>query len=371
MGTQFFLFGGDLVNGYTSSPDDFRTQLQGWKQAMAGFMHHRPAYSCIGNHEAILKAYTKGDNLMQVLDRWPYETESTEAIFAEQFIQPVNGPEPSDPRRPTYKENVYSFQYGPVRFIAFNNNYWVSRNLFRREATFLTGGSPEGYMLDDQMNWIQKELDKAEKDETVRFIILFAQEPVFPNGGHIQDSMWYLGDNTIRAYTYDEKEDKLKPENDGIIDVRNKLAAMIGANKKVAAVLGSDEHAYHKTLIDKTVPIGVPEKDGMEKVCAENGACSPLSGLKYPTWYIVSGGGGAPYYAMEKTPWNDYWQNFKGEMPDHTSKRGCFYYSSQENFFIIKTDNSKISLTVYNPYGEILDAIDDLMQVKKISSNEN
>ncbi|MCP5046899.1 MAG: metallophosphoesterase family protein [bacterium] len=363
-GAQLFIFGGDLVNGFTNSPDDFRTQLQAWKQAMAGFRHHRPAYSCIGNHEAILRAFSKGRSSFLVLDRWPYETESTEAVFAEQFVNPQNGPVPSDSRRPTYKENVYSFQYGRVRFISFNNNYWVARNLFVREATYRTGGAPEGYMMEDQLEWIQKELDDAEKDRNTKYIVMYAQEPVFPNGGHVTDSMWYKGDNKIRAYTYSESSGKLEPEKEGIIEVRNRLVTMIANNKKVAVVLGSDEHSYHKVLIDKNVPIGVPAIDGMDKVCGEGGTCSPLKDLEYPTWYLVCGGGGAPYYSVEKTPWNSYWQNFSGTMPDHTSKRGCFYYSSQENVFIFKADEAKISLIVYNPYGEVLDSFEDLMKVK-------
>ncbi|MGO9119534.1 MAG: hypothetical protein ACLQPD_18235 [Desulfomonilaceae bacterium] len=35
-GANFFLFGGDLVEGYTSEPDDFGFQFKGWKQAVSG-----------------------------------------------------------------------------------------------------------------------------------------------------------------------------------------------------------------------------------------------------------------------------------------------------------------------------------------------
>jgi hypothetical protein len=133
-------------------------------------------------------------------------------------------------------------------------------------------------------------------------------------------------------------------------------------------VLGSDEHSYHKVLIDKNVPIGVPgldDKDGSNRVCQKGGSCSPLGDLQYPTWYLVSGGAGAPYYSEGTTPWNSYWKKYQGTYPDHTSMRGCYYYSSQENIFIFKVNKERISLAVYNPYGEIIDTIDDLMAVKK------
>lgn len=368
LGADFFVFGGDLVSGYTTVPDDLRTQIHGWKQALAGFWHQAPVYPCIGNHEAIMKVFVNENKREIVFDRWPYETDSVEAVFADELVNPRNGPDGSDPRRPTYKENVYSFQYGPVKCIAFNNNYWLGRDYWKPNAPVETGGSPEGYIMDDQLQWIQKELKSAEKDPEVKYIILFGQEPVFPNGGHIQDCMWYNGNNNIRAYTYDAASGKVEPEKKGIIEVRNQLVTMVAENKKVAAVLGSDEHSYHKILIDKNVPVGVPgidDTEGNGRVCQEGKPCSPLKNLKYPTWYLVCGGAGAPYYSEGKTPWNTYWKNDSGTDPNHTSKRGCYYYSSQENFFVFKADQDRISITVYNPYGEVIDNIENLMKVKE------
>ncbi|MCP5104134.1 MAG: metallophosphoesterase family protein [bacterium] len=369
LGADFFVFGGDLISGYTTSTADFRTQVHGFKQALAGFWRQRPVYPCIGNHEAIFKLFREVEKGRKyfVLDRWPYETDSVEAVFADELVNPLNGPETSDPRRPTYKENVYSFVYGPVKFIAFNNNYWLGKDSRGHSSPSETGGSPEGYIMEDQFLWIKKELKAGEKDPAIKYIILFAQEPVFPNGGHLSDCMWYYGNNDVRAFTYDAASGKVTPEKAGIIDVRNRLVKMVADNGKVAAVLGADEHSYHKVLIDKNVPIGVLALDnnGSGRVCRKGGTCSPLVGLKYPVWYLVCGGAGAPYYAKETTPWNDYWENYRGIYPNHTSTRGCFYYSSQENFFIFKANGDGISLTVYNPYGEIIDEIKNLMKVKE------
>jgi hypothetical protein len=241
-----------------------------------------------------------------------------------------------------------------VKIICFNNNYWVSY----RSRKF--GGAPEGYILDDQLDWIKKELEAAEMDEAVRYVILYAQEPVFPNGGHLRDAMWYHGDNNVRAYTYDSDRGELVPESKGIVEVRNELVRAIAGSEKVAAVLTADEHGYHKVLIDGSVPIGDPEKDDQN----ENGKLgdageehSALADLEYPTWYITAGGGGAPYYSEEKTPWNEYWNARPGS--------DGFYYSSQEHILLFSANEERISLGVYNPYGEIFDGIDDLMAVKK------
>jgi 3',5'-cyclic AMP phosphodiesterase CpdA len=368
LGAQLFLFGGDLVRGYTSSIADFRTQLSSWKQTMGGFWHQRPVYTCIGNHEALLRAFTSEGNKWYSLDRWPYDSEGVEAVFGREMVNPLNGPTPADPRRPTYKENVYSFIYGPVKFIAFNNNYWVglqSGGLDTGPKDI--GGCPEGYIMRDQMEWLQKELREGEANKKVKYIILFAQEPVFPNGGHAQDCMWYYGNNNVTAYTYDSASGMLKGEQDGIIDVRNRLVTMISENSKVAAVLGSDEHSYHKTLIARFVPIGDPPKDDPEGkgfVCREGFGCSPLDSIRYPTWYLTCGGAGAPYYNEEFTPWNAFWKRNPNICPRNTSLRGCYYYSSQENFLLFNASKKKISVTVYNPYGDIIDRIDNLLAVK-------
>lgn len=352
-GADFFLVGGDLINGYTTVKKDFVNQFYFWKQTVAGFFHERPIYAGMGNHEALVRVYDDGSRYGITLDRWPYDTESSEAVFAQEFVHPLNGPETEDARLPSYKENVYSFQYGLVKVIAFNNNYWVSYN------TQKFGGCPEGYIMEDQLDWIKQELKKADNDKTVKYVILFAQEPVFPNGGHIDDAMWYEGNNTVRAYIYNTKTKKLQPEKKGIIEIRNELVKAISRCKKVAAVLGADEHSYSKVLIDKNVPIGHMKKDDKNnngKLGDEGEEYSCYSDLKYPTWYFSAGDAGAPYYSEEKTPWNSYW---KGK-----SDNQHYYFSSQEHVLIFEADNQKISLTVYNPYAEIIDKIDDLMKVK-------
>ncbi len=351
-GAAFLAIGGDLVSGYTSVPDDFLTQLQAWKQAMAGFWIERPIYAAMGNHEALLRVFEGAS-----VDRWPYDTQSAEAVFADMFVHPRNGPQPSDPRRPSYLENVYSFHYGPVKLIAFNNNYWTSN------ASEKYGGCPEGYILGEQLDWIRSELEAAEKDPAVAYVILYAQEPVFPNGGHLGDTMWTGGDNRVRAHVY--QDSIVLPEEDGLIVVRNKLVRMVASSRKVAAVLGADEHAYHHVLIGKDVPIGDIDRDDRNKsgrIDLKAGEKpSPLADLKYNVWYIVSGGGGAPYYSEEKTPWNEHWA--KKTAP--RSGRPGFRYSSQENVLIFEAGAAGLSMRALNVNGEVIEEIPSLMADKE------
>ncbi|MFH1279423.1 MAG: FN3 domain-containing metallophosphoesterase family protein [Candidatus Eisenbacteria bacterium] len=108
-GAMFFLMGGDLVNGYTTSPGDFAAQLRAWKQAVAGFGNSRPIYPCMGNHEALLRIFDLGEGKSAYLDRWPYDTESAEAVFAREFVNPENGPSrPTAAGPPTGKTSTPS-----------------------------------------------------------------------------------------------------------------------------------------------------------------------------------------------------------------------------------------------------------------------
>ncbi len=337
---DILLFGGDLVNGYTSDPEDFELQLGAWKQAVAGFSRSHPVYPCMGNHEAVLNTFDDGSKRGLCMDKWPYSTSSAEAIFANIFYNPQNGPLPSDPRRPPYLENVYSFQYGPVFFIAFNNNYWWTTN----DQVSVYGGSPEGYIMPDQMTWIEQQLNKAESDPTVKYIILYAQEPVWPCGGHIKDAMWWNGNNNIRAYTLGA-DGQVEPAGPGIIEVRNRLWKAISSNPKVAAVLSSDEHEYYRVLISDQTPVGVPSDDLDGDGILDR--YSPDHDFAYPTYFITAGTAGAPFYSRQQTPWS----------PD--------VLTSQQGYVLIDANQRRISLKFITVTGQVFDEVPDLMAVKK------
>jgi hypothetical protein len=344
-GAQFLVQGGDLFNGYTTSPEDFRTQFYSWKQGVSGFWHTRPVYTAMGNHEALLRVFQTPSTVR--LDRWPYDTESAEAVFADELSQFTNGPEPSDPRRPTYRESVYSFQYGNVLMLCYNNNYWYTNSHDR------FGGCPQGYLFEDQLEWIEGQLEAAEEDATIDHVFLMAQEPVFPCGGHTGDAMWYSGDNNVRAHVYTDGE--LVPEELGIIEVRDRFVRAITGSTKVAAVLGSDEHAYYRILINQNVPVGDLSRDDEDGDGVLDDA-SPVDWIENPTWFITSGGAGAPYYSEEPAPWNEYWNAMGGD---------GYYFSSQENVIIFRVDGESVEAVVYNPSGEVIDTIDDLAAVKR------
>ena len=216
-GAEFILFGGDIMSGHTNSPDGFRFQSKAFKQAIAPFLHSRPIYSAMGNHEALIHIFDDGSRYGSGMDHWPYATTSSEAVFGQEFLHPENGPVPY-PGFPPYRENVYSFHYGPIKVIVYNTNYWWSSS--NRIPEF--GGSPEGYILPNQLEWIEQEVDEGQADTLVRYNILLGHSPVFPGGGHLGNAMWHDGDNGVRSYRADQ-DGHMIPFPLGIIAMRNRL----------------------------------------------------------------------------------------------------------------------------------------------------
>jgi hypothetical protein len=336
---SFLLYGGDLIAGYTNAKDDFEMELVAFRETFGPFLSTRPLYAAVGNHDSFLNSFDDGSRYGLGMDKWPYETSSGEAVFARMFIHPTNGPK-AIRGRPPYDETAFSFQYGPVKVIVVNNDYWVTSQSRIQEF----GGSPEGYILPEQLDWIKEEVQKGDADPTVRSVVILAHEPAFPGGGHVGDAMWHGGNNNHRAYSF--ASGAAEPAGPGIIEVRNEFWKIASQSKKVAIVLGSDEHNYQRFLITKQTPVGVPAKDDLNgNGILDDGQISGNAEFTRPLWHVISGGAGAPYYTQENAPWSG------------SSK----YFSSQYNYLIFRADQKKISMEVYSNTGQLLDHVDDLM----------
>jgi len=361
--TDLILFGGDFSTGYTQIEEDFRTQLRVWKQSAAGISGFIPFYTVPGNHEALMRTYSDPSTKYGLsFDLWPYDKHSTEAVFADEFINPTNGPQ-ARPGFPSYDETAYTFQYGCVKFIGFNTNYWLETDspndgsLVNQQASKF-GGCPEGYVMSEQLKWIEASIAAAESDPTVKHIVLYGHEPMFPNGKHTADAMWYHGDNNSRAHVF--ADGKVRPEPLGVIEVRNTLARLISRSSKAVCVINSDEHALYRTLITSDVPAG-SEADinpGTGRISWPEKDIAPIPGLKHPTWYIVSGGAGAPFSAELTSPWNTYWKSQK--QPEQG-----YRYTPQENILIFDVTANGVSLTARNAFGEKIDGVKDLTAVRR------
>jgi len=297
----FLQFTGDQINGYTNSVSEQRLQYSNWKRAIEPWAGYTPVITGMGNHEFLGHAWDdKSDDGMQC-DRFPFESESSEAVFAAAFVNPENGPDSEDGASydpnpdgkdfPGYKENVFYYTYDNVAVVVLNSNYWYSPSL--PQKTYL-GGNLHGYIMDNQLVWLKKTLAELEKDENIDFVFITQHTPAFPNGGHVQDSMWYGGSNEPRPYVAG------KPVAKGIIERRDEYLKILLEHAKVVAMLTGDEHNYSRLLLKNGVKIYAEDKYLPEH---------PLQ-ITRPIWQINNGAAGAPYYARESTFWYDHLKGF-------------------------------------------------------------
>ncbi len=327
----FMQFTGDLINGYSADKDEMNLQYANWKRAIEPFAHYLPVYPAMGNHEALIYKFPyEGLQFGVSIDRFPFDSESSEALFAENFVLPENGPASEDgadydPDKkevnfPSYKENVYYYTYDNMAMIVLNPDYWYAPSL---KYVAQTGGNLHGYIMDMQLKWFAEILNKFENDKKIDHIFVSFHTPLFPNGGHLSDCMWYKGDNSKRAIVNG------KPLRYGIIERRDQLMdLMINKSKKVVAVLTGDEHNYCRLKIEPDMDM-YPQNYKKKKLA-----------IKRTFWQINNGAAGAPYYALQKTPWSSHVKRF----------------STQNALVLIYVDGKKVKIEVLNP--DTLDLID-------------
>lgn len=301
--SAFMQFTGDLVNGYVNYPASMHLQLASWKRSIEPFAHYLPVYTGLGNHETVMHTFPVPNSYGYSVDRFPFDSESTEAIFAANLVNPGNGPasedgSPFDPdpdRRdfPGYGENVFFYSYDNAAMIVLNSNYWYASSLKGYPAT---SGNLHGYIMDNQLKWLEKTIADLELDKNIDHIFVTSHTPFFPNGGHVDDDMWYNGNNEPRAVVAGKAVEK------GIIERRDQLLdILINKSKKVRAILAGDEHNYCRMRIAPDM-VMYPEKYDKPKIK-----------LSRSIWQLTNGAAGAPYYAQQQAPWTSFVEKFSAQ----------------------------------------------------------
>ena len=306
-GMDFTVFAGDLVKGYTNNVEGFHNQLEAWKDTIEPVGAYVPVYEGIGNHESLYTAYDDGSTYGIQFDKTGED--STESVFAEEFVNPTAKPEsedpmispkPEGPNAPTYKENAYYFDYDNSRILMINTNYWISTNPEKH------GGNLEGYILENQMNWIEKVVEDAKSNPDIDHVFPVMHEPPFPNSAHMDDSMWYSGQKQY------------------VLDARDEMLKIFGESGIVPAVLASDEHNYQRLLVTDDTPV-----------------YTNMTSADYGNSFyeIVSGGAGAPKYERSYAPWGSYLKEFK----------------SAAHYVSLHVDGERVTVEAIDKEGKVID----------------
>ena len=322
--SSFMQFTGDLVNGYVTNVEDINLQYANWKRAVEPFAHYIPIYEGMGNHEAIKYwFFDKSKKVWIDIAKFPFETESSEVIFSQNFVNPNNGPKSEDgtyydpdlnkTNFPSYSENVFYYTYDNVAMVVMNSDYWYSPSSSKLQ---LVGGCLHGYIMDNQLRWLEKIVQNLENDSNIDHVFVTQHTPFFPNGGHVKDDMWYSGNNKMRPYVSGQ------PLKRGIIERRDDLLEiLVNQSSKVRAILTGDEHNYNKLEIGPNTNI-YPDDWELKKI-----------NLTRTIYQVNNGAAGAPYYAQEQTPWTPFVTGF----------------TTQNALVFFHVDGSSIIMKVLNP----------------------
>ncbi len=320
---RFMQFSGDLIDGYLVNESEIDLQYANWKRSVEPFAHYLPVYTSMGNHEVLLHAFVDTNDCFIRIDKFPFDKNSAEAVFARNFVNPVSELKSEDgayydPNEnmtdfPGYEENVYYYSYDNIAMLVLNSNYLFAPDLISYQTL---GGNLHGYIMDNQLKWLENTLYKFENDSLVDHIFVTLHTPAFPNGGHVTDDMWYNGNNAPRPYINGN------PVKKGIIERRDEfLDIIINKNSKVVALLTGDEHNYNRLRICKEMP-KYPENWRGEKL-----------EITRDILQINNGAAGAPYYAQEQTPWTEFVSGF----------------TTQNAVVFIYVDGEKVWVEVLNP----------------------
>jgi Icc protein len=161
------------------------------------------------------------------------------------LVLPTNGPEP-EPGHPPFRENVYSFDYGQVHFVALNTSYFF----IRHDTVKYWFDGFENRIAGRQRAWLVEDLKKAGN----RIKVVYFHAAAFPAGGHKGSAL-----------------DKFPAERDSLWKIFE--------DHGVAVVFTGHEHNYSRVRVDRDV--------------------NPV--FHKTLYQITTGGAGAPTYAQDFT----------------------------------------------------------------------
>jgi hypothetical protein len=171
--------------------------------------------------------------------------------------------------------------------IVLNSEYWKSSNP-------AVAGSPEGYVMDQQLKWLDRTIQRFEADPKIDHIFVNLHSCLFPNGDHTDAGMWFDGHNDARPMINGVRAAK------GIIERRDELIDVaINHSKKVVGFLVGSEHNFAFLEVTPDLPI-YPADYALPKLK-----------ISRKFYYINNGGGGAYSYELfYNTPWWKHFQHF-------------------------------------------------------------
>lgn len=302
---SFFQFTGDMISGYGKDEGRQRLEYYNFKKAAERFAAKTPLYAGMGNHEAFSGRV------------------SAERLFADYFATPASPLKKEAGDTPSYEDSAYSYTHSNTAVIVLNSDYFYNPNLKKelKQGKEAIGGL-HGYIMDEQMRWLSTEIAKYDGDKRIKHIFITVHTPLFPNGGHSGDAMWYDGENGYRSVSL--QNGVRTPAQKGIIERRDEIISAALSSQKFRAFLSGDEHNYSRLVVKPQTRI---HKAGYEHQ-------KPTIGRAFVQ--ITNGAAGAPYYGQESMVWSDGVAGFHVRntlvMIDIIGEKACYRAIDADDF---------------------------------------
>lgn len=238
---RFIMQTGDLFDGDTPDREDGILQYETHKKAIARVNAFIPFYHAVGNHDARTPHIRFG----RVGRYDPPSPNSAEELWSEMLVLPENGPEPEF-GHPPYKENVYSFDYGQVHFVALNTDYFFVRH----DTIRYKYDGFENRIGGRQLDWLLNDL----KSSSGKMKIVYFHSAPYPAGGHKNSAL-----------------DQFPAQRDSLWKIFEAY--------HVSLVFAGHEHNYSRVMVDRSINASYGRTINQ----------------------ITTGGAGAPTYAPDTT----------------------------------------------------------------------
>ncbi len=178
---KFVMFTGDLVAGYTKTPQEFQTQLTTWLQAMKPiYDRHIPVLAVRGNHDAGAAG----------------STQVWQKVFSGKYTMPLNGPSGE-------KDLTYSYALHNVLILGLDeysvgqeavNQAWVDKVLARNHHPLIFAEGHEAAFMDGTHK-DTLDANPAKRDAFWESLIKAGSRVFFCGHDHLYDHMTVTRDS--------------------------------------------------------------------------------------------------------------------------------------------------------------------------------
>ncbi|MBN2669889.1 MAG: hypothetical protein JXR60_11770 [Bacteroidales bacterium] len=205
---KFCLIVGSKSDSTSSQLQNKQLQYYQFQNYISPFTVGLQCYYTMGENDRLFQTYNF-DSLGRLnLDKFPFATESSEAVFLDAFNMPYNGPMADDSilnskkNWPPYKGSTYWFKQNNVAIVVLNPFHFSSEN----NTAYFFSGNQLKHIDRQQLLWLEKTMKTIDIDSAIQHVFIVSERDVY------SDSTFY---KTISSSSNNKLKCLVSAENNG------------------------------------------------------------------------------------------------------------------------------------------------------------